>query len=249
MKKSAELSAARTDRRRIRETRGDRVTNPSDGGNTRANKFPGLARGEGVGAILAQNPIRATARGGSAAFFWKIAGDPGIFVRLYRCIRSSAHSSLRVTARDRKVIFARARLTRGSKLFSLEGETGRKAEREREREREREKEGRSFSTGLFPLSRSLRSLHCLDVWTNRATSPPSRREREREREREKYRVTFLEFHSCQSFKYKHDARIHRGRLFFWRRETRPYLSAFNPFAGNLVIELLSDHYRSLSGAV
>jgi hypothetical protein len=129
MKKSADCRGSSPDS----GNRGDRVTNPSDGGNTRANKFPGLARGEGVGAILAQNPIRATARGGSAAFFWKIAGDPGIFVRLYRCIRSSSvHSSLRVTIRERKVIFARARLTRGSKLFSSEGETERKGERERE---------------------------------------------------------------------------------------------------------------------
>jgi len=86
MKKSADCRGSSPDS----GNRGDRVTNPSDGGNTRANKFPGLARGEGVGAILAQNPIRATARGGSAAFFWKIAGDPGIFVRFIAVSEAAA---------------------------------------------------------------------------------------------------------------------------------------------------------------
>jgi hypothetical protein len=65
-------------------------------------------------------------------------------------------------------------------------------------------------------------------------SPRSRREKERQ-----IRETFLKFHSCRGFKYKHDIQISTAG----RKEKRPRLSAFNPFAGNLIVELLFDHYR------
>lgn len=98
--------------REVRENGRDHATNLLEGGNTRANKFPwGLQGGEGEGGNpgAKSDSHRRGARGVSAAFFWKIAGDPGIFVPPL-----SPHSKRRTVVpspllrRERKVIFARA---------------------------------------------------------------------------------------------------------------------------------------------
>lgn len=136
------------------------ATNLLEEGNTRANKFPKGNPGAKSDSATRWRWREEGATTAAAAFFWKIAGDPGIFVRLYRCIRSGERVPSRVTTRKRKVIFARARGQHGRKLFRETSGERREERRAGQGKRGRERE-RSPLSHLTSLRHDLTSFLAL----------------------------------------------------------------------------------------